>query len=81
MDDIVVIPNIPLLSMYAELPTKSFFERIVGNQLIQSSEATPFVKVAAHDAIWGYDDKLIDSVKRYKELAFERFGILVKVSQ
>lgn len=79
MDDQIVIPNIPLLSMYAELPSKSFFERLIGGQLIQSSGAAPFVTVAAHNAIWGYDDRLIESIKQYKTLPFERFGLLVKV--
>ncbi|KAK7600879.1 hypothetical protein V9T40_008320 [Parthenolecanium corni] len=77
-DDLVVVPNIPLLSATSKSASAPKFLRITINFMTNLKKLKPFVAVTVGELLWGYDDPLMQLAKEMApdtKLPFERFGL------
>lgn len=78
--DRIVVPNVPLLAGASLARFGNYLQRFAYSTLLKTLKQKPFIKVAMHRFVTGYDDDLYDLSKRYlkfnDEHPMERFGIL-----
>lgn len=79
-NDIIVVPNMPLLVASAFLRNLNFAMRFLMNPLLFSLHEQPFINVAVSGFLWGYDTKLFELAKPIMmfqgKLPFDKFGLL-----
>ncbi|XP_015108734.1 scavenger receptor class B member 1 [Diachasma alloeum] len=79
-DDIVVVPNIPLLTTMAFARDMSIVTQLGLTFAISTFIPQTFVTLPVGGFLWGYDDKLFDAAKPLLsilgEVPMEKFGVL-----
>ncbi|XP_012233622.1 scavenger receptor class B member 1 [Linepithema humile] len=79
-DDVVVVPNVPLLFATAFARDLSFPMRWVIRTTLQSLHERPFINETVGGFLWGYDTKLFDIAKPFmmlqRDIPFDKFGLL-----
>ncbi|XP_032672863.1 scavenger receptor class B member 1-like [Odontomachus brunneus] len=79
-DDLIVMPNVPLLSSSAYATNLNFAAQLSLTALLSSFKEKSFIHVKAGDFFWGYDDSFFDVAKPFirlkHDVPFEKFGIL-----
>lgn len=80
-NDIVVIPNIPLMFTIAFVRDLSFPLRFITNSLLASLRQRTFINETVGGFLWGYKTPLFDLAKPLimlkENLSFDKFGLLV----
>ncbi|ERL95041.1 scavenger receptor class B member 1 isoform X1 [Dendroctonus ponderosae] len=80
-DDVVIVPNVPLLAGAAIVQQFNFIMRLGYQGIINALSESAFTAQTAHNFIIGYDDRLYELAKSYLKYedkpVFENFGILV----
>lgn len=81
-DDIVVVPNIPMLSATSQSKHAARFLRLAMASIMDILKIKPFVEVSVGQLLWGYEDPLLklakDVVPKEQKLPYEEFGLLYK---
>lgn len=79
-DDMVVIPNIPMLSATSQSKHAARFLRLAMASIMDILKVKPFVEVSVGQLLWGYEDPLLklakDVVPKEQKLPYEEFGLL-----
>ncbi|KAK7793327.1 hypothetical protein R5R35_003063 [Gryllus longicercus] len=79
-DDMVVVPNIPMLSATSQSKHAARFLRLAMASIMDILKVKPFVEVSVGQLLWGYEDPLIklakDVVPNDQKLPYEQFGLL-----
>lgn len=77
-DDIVIVPNVPLLAGAAVVKKFNFLMRLSYNELLKALSEKPFMALKADSFVNGYDDHLYDLSKSYlkweDKRIFDNFG-------
>ncbi|KAL1489474.1 hypothetical protein ABEB36_014362 [Hypothenemus hampei] len=80
-NDLVRVPNVPLLAGAAVVKNFNFLLRVSYQTLTNSLSEKPFTVQRAHNFVNGYDDPLFELSKSYlkylDQRVFEQFGLLV----
>uniref|UniRef100_A0A1B6F5N2 Scavenger receptor class B member 1 n=1 Tax=Cuerna arida TaxID=1464854 RepID=A0A1B6F5N2_9HEMI len=81
MDDILIVPNLPLISAVAMTKDAPSLIQMVVVATLESFYSSTMLNVQAHEFLFGYDDKFISLIRGAvkflnKEMPFEKFGIL-----
>ncbi|XP_030558448.1 lysosome membrane protein 2 [Drosophila novamexicana] len=58
-DDVVLVPNVPLLSAAVHVKRMPAFKRLLVTGTIKLFEEPLFKRLTAHEYLWGYRDKII----------------------
>ncbi|XP_028139088.1 lysosome membrane protein 2 isoform X1 [Diabrotica virgifera virgifera] len=81
-DDLVVVPNIPMLSATSQSKHAARFLRLAMASIMDILKIKPFVEVSVEQLLWGYEDPLLklakDVVPKEQKLPYEEFGLLYK---
>ncbi|XP_074026812.1 epithelial membrane protein isoform X2 [Leptinotarsa decemlineata] len=81
-DDIVVVPNIPMLSATSQSKHAARFLRLAMASIMDILKIKPFVEVSVGQLLWGYEDPLLklakDVVPKEQKLPYEEFGLMYK---
>lgn len=81
-DDLVVVPNIPMLSATSQSKHAARFLRLAMASIMDILKIKPFVEVSVGQLLWGYEDPLLklakDVVPKEQKLPYEEFGLLYK---
>ncbi|XP_069684901.1 scavenger receptor class B member 1-like [Periplaneta americana] len=73
----VIMPNIPLLSALSVMKDNFLLAQIAFLAVARGLEAEQFVRVTAHDFMWGYDDPLFSAAATMGHaMPYKKFGIL-----
>ncbi|XKL65381.1 hypothetical protein PGB90_008801 [Kerria lacca] len=79
-EDMVVIPNIPMLSATSQSKHAARFLRLAMASIMDILKIKPFVEVSVGQLLWGYEDPLLklakDVVPKEQKLPYEEFGLL-----
>ncbi|XP_050425596.1 scavenger receptor class B member 1 [Adelges cooleyi] len=79
-DDMVVVPNIPMLSATSQSKHAARFLRLAMASIMDILKVKPFVEVSVGQLLWGYEDPLLklakDVVPKEQKLPYEEFGLL-----
>ncbi|XP_068086311.1 scavenger receptor class B member 1 isoform X2 [Anabrus simplex] len=79
-DDLVVVPNIPMLSATSQSKHAARFLRLAMASIMDILKVKPFVEVSVHQLLWGYEDPLLklakDVVPKEQKLPYEEFGLM-----
>ncbi|XP_025422540.1 scavenger receptor class B member 1 isoform X2 [Sipha flava] len=79
-DDVVVVPNIPMLSATSQSKHAARFLRLAMASIMDILKVKPFVEVSVGQLLWGYEDPLLklakDVVPKEQKLPYEEFGLL-----
>ncbi|XP_076255610.1 epithelial membrane protein isoform X1 [Rhynchophorus ferrugineus] len=79
-DDVVVVPNIPMLSATSQSKHAARFLRLAMASIMDILKIKPFVEVSVGQLLWGYEDPLLklakDVVPKEQKLPYEEFGLL-----
>lgn len=79
-DDMVVVPNIPMLSATSQSKHAARFLRLAMASIMDILKIKPFVEVSVGQLLWGYEDPLLklakDVVPKEQKLPYEEFGLL-----
>ncbi|KAK6645191.1 hypothetical protein RUM43_001467 [Polyplax serrata] len=79
-DDMVVIPNIPMLSATSQSKHAARFLRLAMASIMDILKIKPFVEVSVGQLLWGYEDPLLklakDVVPKEQKLPYEEFGLM-----
>nr|CAD7463823.1 unnamed protein product [Timema tahoe] len=80
VDDMVVIPNIPMLSATSQSKHAARFLRLAMASIMDILKIKPFVEVSVHQLLWGYEDPLLklakDVVPKDQKLPYDEFGLM-----
>lgn len=83
-DDIIVTPNVPILSSIAYVRNMNFAAQLSLTAVLTSLKEKAFIREKAGKYFWGYDDEFFRIVKpllRLKQdVPYEKFGIFAMVS-
>ncbi|XP_066906786.1 scavenger receptor class B member 1 isoform X1 [Halyomorpha halys] len=78
--DMVVVPNIPMLSATSQSKHAARFLRLAMASIMDILKIKPFVEVSVGQLLWGYEDPLLklakDVVPKEQKLPYEEFGLL-----
>ncbi|KAG5876516.1 hypothetical protein JTB14_015442 [Gonioctena quinquepunctata] len=81
-DDVVVVPNIPMLSATSQSKHAARFLRLAMASIMDILKIKPFVEVTVGQLLWGYEDPLLklakDVVPKEQKLPYEEFGLMYK---
>nr|CAD7204959.1 unnamed protein product [Timema douglasi] len=84
VDDMVVIPNIPMLSATSQSKHAARFLRLAMASIMDILKIKPFVEVSVHQLLWGYEDPLLklakDVVPKDQKLPYDEFGLMYGVT-
>ena len=84
VDDMVVVPNIPMLSATSQSKHAARFLRLAMASIMDILKIKPFVEVSVGQLLWGYEDPLLklakDVVPKEQKLPYEEFGLMYGVS-
>ncbi|XP_019871825.1 scavenger receptor class B member 1 isoform X2 [Aethina tumida] len=79
-DDVVVVPNIPMLSATSQSKNAARFLRLAMASIMDILKIKPFVEVSVGQLLWGYEDPLLklakDVVPKEQKLPYEEFGLM-----
>jgi hypothetical protein len=79
-DDVVIVPNIPMLSATSQSKHAARFLRLAMASIMDILKIKPFVEVSVGQLLWGYEDPLLklakDVVPKEQKLPYEEFGLL-----
>ncbi|XP_024868654.1 scavenger receptor class B member 1 [Temnothorax curvispinosus] len=79
-DDLVVVPNVPMLSATSQSKHAARFLRLAMASIMDILKIKPFVEVSVGQLLWGYDDPLLklakDVVPKEQKLPYDQFGLL-----
>ncbi|XP_049792924.1 lysosome membrane protein 2 isoform X1 [Schistocerca nitens] len=79
-EDMVVVPNIPMLSATSQSKHAARFLRLAMASIMDILKIKPFVEVSVAQLLWGYEDPLLklakDVVSKEQKLPYEEFGLL-----
>lgn len=79
-DDLVIVPNIPMLSATSQSKHAARFLRLAMASIMDILKIKPFVEVSVGQLLWGYEDPLLklakDVVSKDQKLPYEEFGLL-----
>lgn len=79
-DDVVIVPNIPMLSATSQSKHAARFLRLAMASIMDILKIKPFVEVSVGQLLWGYEDPLLklakDVVSKEQKLPYEEFGLL-----
>lgn len=79
-DDVVIVPNIPMLSATSQSKHAARFLRLAMASIMDILKIKPFVEVSVGQLLWGYEDPLLklakDVVTKEQKLPYEEFGLL-----
>lgn len=80
IDDMVVVPNIPMLSATSQSKHAARFLRLAMASIMDILKIKPFVEVTVGQLLWGYEDPLLklakDVVPKEQKLPYEEFGLM-----
>lgn len=83
-DEIVTVPNVPLLAAVAFVRDMGFVPRVGLTAILGTIQAKPFVDIPAGGCLWGYENKVFELAKPIisfqENIPFDKFGILAVVS-
>jgi len=83
-NDVVLVPNVPLMFATAFARDLSFTMRLVVSTVLKSLHERPFINETVGGFLWGYDTKLFDIAKPFmmfqRDIPFDKFGLLAIVS-
>lgn len=81
-EDVVVVPNIPMLSATSQSKHAARFLRLAMASIMEALKIKPFVEVSIGQLLWGYEDPLLqlakDVVSKDTKLPYEEFGLMYK---
>lgn len=79
-EDMVVVPNIPMLSATSQSKHAARFLRLAMASIMDILKVKPFVEVSVGQLLWGYEDPLLklakDVVPKDQKLPYEEFGLM-----
>lgn len=79
-DDLVIVPNIPMLSTTSQSKHAARFLRLAIASILDILKVKPFVEVSVGQLLWGYEDPLLklakDVVTEEQKLPYDEFGLL-----
>lgn len=79
-DDVVVVPNIPMLSATSQSKFAARFLRLAMASIMEALKIKPFVEVSIGQLLWGYEDPLLqlakDVVSKDTKLPYDAFGLM-----
>ncbi|KAG5308460.1 SCRB1 protein, partial [Acromyrmex insinuator] len=79
-NDIVLVPNVPLMFTTAYVRDLSFAVRFVTNTVLSTLQEQLFINQTVNGFLWGYDTQLFHMAKLLltlqQDIPFEKFGIL-----
>lgn len=79
-DDVVIVPNIPMLSATSQSKHAARFLRLAMASIMDILKIKPFVQVSVGQLLWGYEDPLLklakDVVPKEQKLPYEEFGLM-----
>ncbi|KAK0166886.1 hypothetical protein PV327_004357 [Microctonus hyperodae] len=79
-DDLVVVPNVPMLSATSQSRHAARFLRLAMASIMDILKIKPFVEVSVGQLLWGYEDPLLklakDVVPKEQKLPYDQFGLL-----
>lgn len=80
-NDIVTVPNIPLLGISTAAASYSMFAALGLGTLIKTMNSQPMLNLTVYDYLWGYEDPLVRLASTIVPniINFETFGILDRV--
>lgn len=82
-DDVIVVPNVPLMFATALVRDLNFAMRFSLSTILSTLNEKPFVNVTVGGYIWGYDNPLFEMAKPFimfqRDIPFEKFGLLAMV--
>ncbi|KAL7023729.1 hypothetical protein ACKWTF_012754 [Chironomus riparius] len=78
-DDVVIVPNIPMLSATSQSKHAARFLRLAMASIMDILKIKPFVEVTVGQLLWGYEDPLLklakDVVPKEQKLPYDEFGL------
>lgn len=78
-DDLVVVPNVPMLSATSQSKHAARFLRLAMASIMDILKIKPFVEVSIGQLLWGYEDPLLklakDVVPKEQKLPYDQFGL------
>lgn len=81
-DDLVVVPNIPMLSATSQSKHAARFLRLAMASIMDILKVKPFVEVSVGQLLWGYEDPLLklakDVVPKEQTLPYDQFGLMYR---
>jgi len=84
-DEVIVVPNVPLMFATALVRDLNFAMRFSLSTVLSTLHEKPFVNVTAGGYIWGYDNPLFEMAKPLlmlqRNILFDKFGLLAMVSK
>lgn len=79
-DDLVIVPNIPMLSATSQSKHAARFLRLAMASIMDILKIKPFVEVSVGQLLWGYEDPLLklakDVVPKEQKLPYDEFGLM-----
>ncbi|XP_063219988.1 lysosome membrane protein 2 [Bacillus rossius redtenbacheri] len=79
-NDMLVMPNIPMLSATSQSKHAARFLRLAMASIMDILKIKPFVNVTVHEILWGYEDTLLklakDVVPKEQKLPYDEFGLM-----
>ncbi|KYM81847.1 Scavenger receptor class B member 1 [Atta colombica] len=79
-NDIVLVPNVPLMFTTAYVRDLSFAVRFVTNTVLSTLQEQSFINETVNGFLWGYDTQLFHMAKPLlmlqHDIPFEKFGLL-----
>lgn len=77
-EDLVQVPNIPMLGISSALHDKGFFVNVPWTSLVNMLNSKAILNITVHDYLWGYEDPLVRLASGIvpKFINFRKFGLL-----
>ncbi|XP_057341934.1 scavenger receptor class B member 1-like [Microplitis mediator] len=79
-DEIVVVPNVPLLASMATMRNAPFFAQLAFTGVLSTLQSKTFLTLPVNGLLWGYDDRIFEIAKPFialqNEIPFDKFGLL-----
>lgn len=83
-DDVIMVPNVPLMFATAFVRDLNFAMRFSLSTVLSTLQEKPFINVTAGGYSWGYDNPLFEMAKPLlmfqQDIPFDKFGLLAMVS-
>lgn len=82
-NEIIVVPNLPLISSVAFVRDMSFAAQLGLTAMLSTLREQPFINVTTGGFLWGYENRLFHVLKPFlklkQDIQFEKFGLLAMV--
>ncbi|XP_029167333.1 lysosome membrane protein 2-like [Nylanderia fulva] len=77
-DDVVVVPNVPLMFVTAFVRDTSFMTRMGTNVMLAGFQEQTYVNVTVSDFLWGYEITFLKWLKPFmkQDIPLEKFGLM-----